>query len=84
MNILKVLQCAYSDARNPYRQLLYDAGFELEDVKPVVLRERLEETLRKLFSAGVYITIEEYKGKKPVQRNRPFCWCPNRFPSFPL
>jgi len=68
-NFLRVLQCVYSDPRDPYWKLLRSAGCELGDVKFMLGREGLEETLRKLSCAGVYITVEEYKGKKPVQRN---------------
>jgi hypothetical protein len=49
--------------------LLERAQCELGDVQSMVQRDGLEHTLRKLSEAGVYITIEEYKGKKPVERS---------------
>ena len=70
VNFLTMLERGvYSNPRSPYRRLLEHAGCELGDVRSMVKSAGLESTLRRLSDAGVYITIEEYKGKKPVERN---------------
>lgn len=63
-------RAVYPNPRSPYRKLLEHARCELRDIESMLRREGLEQTLRKLSEAGVYITAEEYKGKKPVDRNR--------------
>ena len=69
-NFLAMLERGvYSNLRSPYRRLLEHARCELGDVESMVKSDGLEATLRKLSEAGVYITVEEYKGKKPVERN---------------
>jgi hypothetical protein len=44
------------------------AGCELGDIKDMVRARGLEETLRALREAGVYIAFEEFKGRTPVVR----------------
>lgn len=69
-NFLTLLQqFVYPNPRSPYRKLLQHARCEFEDVKVMLHREGLEPTLQKLSELGVYITIEEYRGQKPVERN---------------
>ena len=69
-NFLTMLERGvYSNPRSPYHRLLEQARCELRDVESLVKRDGLERALQKLSEAGVYITIEEYKGKKPVERN---------------
>ena len=45
------------------------AGCQPGDVRNMVRTKELETTLRELREAGVYITFEEYKGRKPLVRN---------------
>jgi hypothetical protein len=52
----------------PYRALLDSAGCSLEDARALIAREGVEGALRVLFRAGVYLTIDEYKGRRPVVR----------------
>ena len=52
----------------PYRILLRAAGCELGDVARLVEREGLEGALDALRGHGVYLTIEEFKGRRPVVR----------------
>jgi hypothetical protein len=68
-NFLSQLRRAvYSNPKSPYARLLRWAGCEYGDAERMIRGEGLEKTLEKLEAAGVYIAIEEYKGKKPVER----------------
>ncbi|MDA1236615.1 MAG: hypothetical protein O3A53_17660, partial [Acidobacteria bacterium] len=52
----------------PYAQLMRCAGCEYGDIESQVRREGLDSTLHKLFQAGVYLSIDEFKGRRPAQR----------------
>jgi hypothetical protein len=64
---------------SPYRKLLRHAGCEYADLGLHVHRCGIEQTLRRLAREGVYLTIEEFKGKKPVIRGN-FLFCFTRTP----
>jgi hypothetical protein len=53
---------------SPYLALLRQAGCDLGDLRGLVAREGLEGALRSLREAGVYVTFEEFKGRKPIVR----------------
>jgi hypothetical protein len=55
--------------KSPYRPLLELADCELGDIRNMVQTKGLEATLHELRQAGVYVTFEEYKGRKPVVRS---------------
>jgi hypothetical protein len=59
----------YGHPSSPYLALLKTARCELGDLQDMVKREGLEETLRALREAGVYVTFEEFKGRKPIVRD---------------
>jgi hypothetical protein len=54
--------------QSAYRKLFKLAGCELADLRDHVGRYGLEETLEKLARDGVYLTAEEFKGKREVAR----------------
>src|SRR5688572_5147948 len=56
--------------KNPYLQLLRVAGCEFSDLQAQVRRCGIEETLAQLAREGVYLSSEEFKGKKAVIRGR--------------
>jgi hypothetical protein len=58
----------YGNPRSPYRALLRLAGCELGDLEQLVHRHGVEHTLVTLLRAGVYLRIEEFKGRLPVIR----------------
>ena len=62
-------QSIYAYPRSPYLPLLKKAGCELGDLKALVRQQGVEGTLRKLREEGVYVTFEEFKGRKPIERN---------------
>ncbi len=59
----------FGHARSPYLPLLRRAGCEMGDIRSMVRSAGLENTLRSLRQAGVYITFEEFKGRQPIVRN---------------
>jgi phenylacetate-coenzyme A ligase PaaK-like adenylate-forming protein len=60
----------YNNPPNPYLKLLKIAGCEISDLRSDVQRHGLERTLERLASVGVYLTADEFKGKKEVVRGR--------------
>jgi len=54
--------------RSPYFRLLKIAGCEFGDVESLVKRDGLEGALHGLLEQGVYLSWEEFKGKKEVVR----------------
>jgi hypothetical protein len=55
--------------RSPYLPLLKLAQVELGDIQNIVRDKGLEDTLRALREAGVYVTFEEFKGREPIVRD---------------
>src|SRR5262245_60187992 len=60
----------YDDPKSPYRKLLRFAGCDFSDLRANVGRYGLEKTLERLAAEGVYLTSEEFKGKKEAVRGR--------------
>jgi hypothetical protein len=52
----------------PYAALLRSAGCELGDIERLVRTEGVEGALHALYRAGVYLTLDEFKGRRPVVR----------------
>jgi len=55
--------------QSPFLPLLERAGCTLADLRQTVAAKGLENTLRELRRAGVYVTFEEFKGKTPIVRD---------------
>jgi hypothetical protein len=69
-NFLRLLERGvFGYPRSPYLPLVKSAQAELGDVRNMVGAKGLEETLRALRDAGIYISFEESKGRKPIVRN---------------
>ena len=58
----------YAVQGSPYRALLDHAGCQYGDVAHLVERDGLEAALATLYRAGVYVTVEELKGRRPIAR----------------
>jgi len=58
----------YGNPGSPYLKLLKIAGCEFEDIENMVNRDGIEAALHELVAAGVYLSWEEFKGKKDVIR----------------
>ena len=66
LNSIRTHVYAYPD--HPYLRLLKHAGCEFFDLQEQVRQHGVENTLKQLASEGVYLTSEEFKGKKEVVR----------------
>lgn len=58
----------FARADSPYLKLFRNAGCEMEDLEGLVRDEGLEGALSHLAGQGVYLSTEEFKGKRPVTR----------------
>ncbi|MBW1858554.1 MAG: hypothetical protein JRI70_00410 [Deltaproteobacteria bacterium] len=58
----------YSAPGSPYRKLLGWAGCEAGDLEKLVHHEGVEGALTELCRAGVYLTVDEFKGRCPIVR----------------
>jgi hypothetical protein len=69
VNLLsRVQKGIYQNPRSPYHRLLKIAGCEFGDVESLVKRDGLEGALHSLLEQGVYLSWEEFKGKRDVVR----------------
>ena len=62
-------QAVYRNPASPYLPLLQAAGAELGDVTRLVRSDGLEATLGRLYDDGVYVTLDEFKGRVPLERS---------------
>jgi hypothetical protein len=68
-SFLRILELGvYAKPLSPYHRLLQHARIEFEDVARLVRHEGVEAALRTLRDAGVYVTLEEFKGRVPIRR----------------
>jgi hypothetical protein len=67
--LLTVTRSVYNNPSSPYLALLKHAGCEVGDFRALVTSTGVEPALRQLRDAGVYVTFEEFKGRKPIVRN---------------
>src|SRR5437867_29401 len=58
----------YDNPRSPYRELLALAGCEPEDLERLVRRDGVESALVELYRRGVYLSVDEFKGRSPIVR----------------
>jgi len=63
-----VTSAVYAHPASPYRALLAHAGCDRADLARLVETDGLEGALRALLRAGVYLTVDELKGRVPVRR----------------
>jgi hypothetical protein len=66
LSVLK--KSIYASPRSPYRRLLEHAGYEFDDIQALVREEGLQAALSKLYDDGVYVTLDEFKGRTPIRR----------------
>ncbi len=58
----------HAGPRHPYRRLLRHAGCEPGDLAALCARQGIETALAGLAHAGVYLTVDEMKGRATVER----------------
>jgi hypothetical protein len=63
-----VRDAVYGNDASVYRRLLHHVGCEYGDLERLVLQNGLEPALRELLRLGVYLTVDEGKGRRPVVR----------------
>lgn len=66
--LVMVKRAIYDNTASPYLKLLELAGCEYADFEKMVHSDGIEPTLHKLRKEGVYLSYEEFKGKKEVVR----------------
>jgi hypothetical protein len=68
-NFLSLVQKGiYQNPKSPYLKLLQIAGCEFGDIESLVNKEGIEAALQKLLADGVYLSWEEFKGRREVVR----------------
>ncbi len=63
-----VARCVFGRPRGLYAQLFRAAGCEAGDFHALLEREGVEGALAALHRQGVYLTTDEFKGRRPVHR----------------
>jgi hypothetical protein len=58
----------FDQPASPYRRLFEHAGVELGDVASLVGDRGVEGALSVLHDAGVYVSLEEFRGGRPIER----------------
>jgi hypothetical protein len=73
-----VRDAVYGDPTSVYRRLLQHAGCEYADLERLVGQDGVEGALRQLLHEGVYLSVDEAKGRQPIVRGRlTVPWSPN-------
>lgn len=68
-NFLRIVERAvFPNVRSPYRALFEHAGVELGDIVRLVGEDGLEGALTRLYEAGIHVTYDEFKGRRPLER----------------
>jgi hypothetical protein len=63
-----VTRAVYARPDSPYARLFQHAGCQRGDLERLVRADGVEGALRALLAAGVYLTVEELKGRRPAVR----------------
>ena len=68
-NFLRIVEhFIYANPSSPYLALMKCAGIEFGDVEALVSREGAEGALTELLKAGVYLAVDEFKGRRDAVR----------------
>lgn len=69
-NFLRLVRLGiFGNPGSPYARLLRLAGCEFADVETLIRQKGVEDTLRELRDAGVYVTFDELKARTPIVRH---------------
>lgn len=63
-----VERAVFGQPDGPYARLMAHVGVELGDLRELMRREGLEGTLERLACAGVRVSLDEFKGRRPIRR----------------
>ncbi len=70
-NFLRVIeQNVFNHPTSPYLPLLKRAGCEFGDLHAMIHAQGIESTLTAIRREGVFVSFEEFKGRKPIVRNQ--------------
>jgi len=58
----------FGNVRSPYFALMRQAKVQYGDVAAWIRRRGVEGALAELYGAGVYVTLDEFKGRRPIRR----------------
>lgn len=58
----------FGNPSSPYLQLIQAAGLTEAGVMGMIQDLGVEGCLRQLYEAGVYVTLDEFKGRRPIRR----------------
>ena len=67
-DFLTLARAALGQAASPYARLLAMAGCAYADLEHMVAHDGVESTLVRLARHGVFLTVDEAKGRRPVIR----------------
>lgn len=71
-NFLQLARTAiFANINSPFRKLLAAANCDYSGLEGLVREKGLEKTLSELYRRGVYLTVDEAKGRRPVVRDNP-------------
>src|SRR5262245_8959538 len=62
-------RAVFRNSGSAYGHLLRWAGSDLNDIVRLLTTNGLSATLEQLYEAGVYVTLEEFKGRRPIVRS---------------
>jgi hypothetical protein len=66
--LLILKRAVFDQERSPYLGLLRHAGIDYNDIVDRTQKVGLDRVLEELFDAGVYVSLEEFKGLTPIER----------------
>ena len=61
-------RAVYQRPESPYARLLHHVGLAAADLRALVEREGLEGALAQLADGGVYLSLDEFKGRTTIKR----------------
>jgi len=61
-------EAVYGHPSSPYLVLLKRAGCEFDDLRRLVIKDGVESALESLYREGVFLTVDELKGKRELLR----------------
>jgi hypothetical protein len=61
-------RAVFDRPESPYLRLFEHAGIERGDFAALVREDGVEGALARLYDAGVYVLVDELKGKRPIKR----------------
>lgn len=65
-----IRRAVFQHPASPYLPLLQAANIHEERFSGLVRDHGVEGTLQRLYEAGVYITLDEFKGRRPIRRGQ--------------